>query len=200
VGEKDPRVNAYIAKSADFAKPILRHLRKMIHANCPQVEETLRWGAPAFMYHGFLCIMAAFKQHCTFGFWHRAMRDASNGQSADAMGQFGRITSLADLPKDVVFARNIHKAMELNASGVKSPRPARPKKKKSLVPPADLLAALKRNKKALATFESFSPSRKAEYVEWIVEAKREGTRAKRLSTAIAWLAEGKTRNWKYERK
>ena len=198
---KDPRVDAYIAKSADFAKPVLIHLRQLVHASCPDVEETLKWGMPAFMHKGILCGMAAFKQHCTFGFWKRKLIFArSKGASKledEAMGQFGRITTMADLPKDNVLRRYIKKAVRLNEEGIKLPPRPRPKVKKELVLPDYFLAALKKNKKALATFERFSYSHKKEYVEWITEAKTDETRQRRMKTAVEWLAEGKARNWKY---
>ncbi len=197
----DPRIDAYIAKSADFAKPILNHLRQLVHAACPTVEETIKWSFPHFDYKGILCGMAAFKQHCSFGFWKASLvlgKGNSQGNVADeAMGQFGRITSIADLPGDKILIGYIEKAAELNDAGVKVPARARPKSKKELVVPADLATALKKNKKALATFEKFSYSHKKEYVEWITEAKREVTRKQRLETAIAWMAVGKSRHWKY---
>ena len=96
---KDPRIDDYVAKSADFAKPILNHLRKLIHAACPAVEETMKWSFPHFMYKGMLCSMAAFKNHCSFGFWKGALifggDDGYNKASEEAMGQFGRITALS---------------------------------------------------------------------------------------------------------
>lgn len=197
MGQKDPRVDAYIASSAEFAQPILRHLREVIHAACPEVEETLKWRMPSFMYHGILCGMAAFKQHCTFGFWKGSLIVDKNGQNLDdAMGQFGRLTSVKQLPPKKVLAGYIHKAMELNESGAKAPAKPKPKKKPAVVPP-DLAAALKKNAKARAAFENFSPSHQREYIEWITEAKREETREKRLQTTIEWLTEGKPRNWKY---
>jgi uncharacterized protein YdeI (YjbR/CyaY-like superfamily) len=196
MAKRDPRVDTYIAKSADFAKPILTHLRAVVHGNCPQVEETLKWRMPTFMYHGTLCGMAAFKQHCSFGFWkHELVVGKERAGDAQAMGQFGRVAQLSELPSDEALAGYIRKAMQLNEAGIKAPR-ATPKKK-ALAMPADLAAALKKNKKALETFEGFSPTNKREYIEWIVEARREETRAKRLLQAIEWMAEGKARNWKY---
>ncbi len=199
MGKKDPRIDAYIAKSADFAKPVLRHLRKVVHAGCPDVEETLKWGMPAFMYKGILCGMAAFKGHCTFGFWKETLLKKKYGPlakvDAKAMGQFGRITGVADLPSERTLLRFVKDAAALNDAGVKVA--ARPKTKKPLAIPTDFMAALRKNKKALATFEGFSPSHKREYVEWVTEAKGEDTRARRLATAVAWMADGKVRNWKY---
>jgi len=196
--KKDPRVDAYIAGAPDFAKPILTHIRAVVHAACPEVEETLKWRMPSFLYRGILCGMAAFKQHCTFGFWKGALIVDANGRRADeAMGQFGRLTSVKDLPAKKVLSAYIHKAMELNESGVTSPKPKKAKAKKELAVPPDLAAALKKNAKARATFEGFSPSHKREYIEWITEAKREETREKRLATTIEWLTAGKPRNWKY---
>jgi uncharacterized protein YdeI (YjbR/CyaY-like superfamily) len=197
MGKRDARVDAYIAKSGDFAKPILTHLRELVHTTCPDVEETMKWSFPHFMYGGMLCSMAAFKEHCAFGFWKGALVLGKDGPEADrGAGQFGRITKVAELPSKKELTGYIKKAMKLNDEGVKAER-ARPKERSELVVPDDLAAALARNKKAQATFDKFSPSHKREYVEWITEAKAEPTRIRRLETAIEWMAEGKPRNWKY---
>ena len=201
MGTKDPRIDAYIVKSADFAKPILNHLRKLIHGACPEVEETMKWSFPHFMHKGMLCSMAAFKNHCAFAFWKGALifgeGKGTGDKEADAMGQFGRITAMSDLPKDEVLRGYIREAVRLNEAGIKlSPKP-KPKEKRELVVPDDFLAALKKNKKALTTFDHFAYSHKKEYVEWITEAKRAETRTQRLDTAINWLVEGKPRHWKY---
>ncbi len=183
MGKKDPRIDAYIEKSADFAKPVLNRIRKLVHAACPEVEETMKWSFPHFMYRGMFCSMSAFKQHCAFGFWHPLMRESIDGRGSDeAAGQFGRITSLADLPKDAELKRLVKVAMELNESGVKRPSKPKPSTPKVVAVPPDLTAALKKNAKARTTFERFSPSCRNEYVQWITEAKREETRAKRLAT------------------
>lgn len=201
MGTKDPRVDDYINKSAEFAKPILLHLRTLIHKNCPDVEETIKWGFPHFMYKGILCSMASFKQHCAFSFWDQMMKRSEElkAKSSEAMGQFGRITTLSDLPKPTVLASQIKQAMKNRDLGVKPPPRPRSTEKKELEVPAVLTAALKKNKKALATFEKFSHTNKKEYVDWINEAKSDATRGKRLETAVEWMAEGKIRNWKYLR-
>ncbi|MES2048421.1 MAG: YdeI/OmpD-associated family protein [Pseudomonadota bacterium] len=196
---KDPRIDAYIAKSAAFAQPILTHLRALIHAHCPDAVETIKWSVPHFEYQGrILCGCAAFKQHCSFGFWLGDLLPIDTKPDA-AMGQFGRITSLADLPSDKDFAKLVKQAMKLQDAGAKAPSRVKPaaEKKELEVPPA-FLAAVKKNKLALATFEAFTPSKKKEYVEWYSEAKTEATREKRLAQAIEWMAEGKSRNWKYQ--
>ncbi len=195
----DPRVDAYIAKSAEFARPILRHLRALVHEACPQAEETIKWRMPTFVHHGILCGMAAFKAHATFGFWRRGLTDeiAKTGVDADAaMGSLGRITSLKELPSDRAMLGYIRKAAKLNEAGA----PARPKPqpKAALPVPKDLAAALKQNAKAGKAFADFSPSARREYIEWITEAKRPETREVRLKTTIQWVASGKRRNWKYE--
>lgn len=195
---KDPRIDAYIEKSADFAKPILTHLRKLVHKASPKISETVKWSMPAFEYKGLVCNMAAFKQHCTFGFWKRSLleKDAFPAEKT-AMGSFGRITSKKDLPSDDAMIRLIQQAVELNENGVKvSKKPSAAKKE--LVVPDYLTVALKKNKAAQKTFENFPYSCKKEYVEWLTEAKTDPTREKRLATTIEWLAEGKRRNWKYE--
>jgi uncharacterized protein YdeI (YjbR/CyaY-like superfamily) len=195
---KDPRVDAYIEKSADFAKPILTHLRKLVHKASPKISETVKWGMPAFEYKGIVCGIAAFKEHCTFGFWKHSLLDY-NGFSTEktAMGSFGRIASNKDLPSDDTIIKLVQQAVELNEKGVKVAKP-KPTAKKELVVPDYFIAALKKNKAAQKTFENFPPSCKKEYVEWITEAKTEPTRDKRLATTIEWLSEGKRRNWKYE--
>lgn len=196
----DPRMDAYIKKSAPFAQPIMNHLRALVHKACPEVEETIKWGFPHFEYKGILCSMSAFKQHCSFGFWKATLmkddKELLNRVGKTDMGNFDRMTSMKDLPSDKILITYIKEAMRLNDEDVKVVKPkAAPKK--PLETPADLLAALKRNKAAMKTFEAFSPSQKREYVEWITEAKSDATREKRLETAIEWMAEGKIRHWKY---
>jgi uncharacterized protein YdeI (YjbR/CyaY-like superfamily) len=201
MGKKDPRIDAYIAKSADFAKPVLNHIRKLVHAGCSDVEETMKWSFPHFMHHGILCNMAAFTNHCTFGFWKGALifgkgKGPGNKQN-EAMGQFGRITAISDLPKAKALIGYIKEAARLNVIGARLPARRKPKTKKELIVPAELMSALKENAKANSAFQDFSYSHKKEYVEWITEAKAERTRKRRLATAIEWMAEGKPRHWKY---
>ena len=196
MARKDPRIDAYIQKAPEFAKPILRHLRQLVHLGCPDVEETWKWSFPHFMHKGILCSMAAFKQHCSFGFWKGKLVVAENSKE-DAMGQFGRITTLADLPSDKVILRYIKEAVRLNEPGAKVARPARSTVKKELVVPAYFQVALQKKKQALKHFESFSYSHKKEYVEWLTEARTEETRNRRMATALGWLEAGKSRNWKY---
>ncbi|MES2777077.1 MAG: YdeI/OmpD-associated family protein [Bacteroidota bacterium] len=199
----DPRIDAYIEKSADFSKPILKHLRKLVHKACPEVNETIKWSFACFDYKGIFCSMAAFKQHCTFGFWKTALIADPNGilseKSNDAMGCLGRITSMEDLPPDKVIIQFIKEAKRLNDENIKLP--PRPKKTdgKEIDTPVDLQDALAKNKTAKLQFEKFSPSKKKDYIEWITEAKTEPTRIKRLATAVEWISEGKGRNWKYEK-
>ncbi len=177
-----------MAKSADFAQPILHQLRQVVHDACPEVEETIKWGFPHFEYKGILCSMAAFKQHCAFGFWKASLMSDPNRLLSTvgktAMGHFGQIKSVADLPSDPILKRYIKEAVKLNHEEAKLPKRAKP-------------SALSKNKKALKAFESFSYSNKKEYVEWVTEAKTEETREKRLATSVDWMAEGKVRNWKY---
>ena len=200
MGQRDPRIDAYIAKSAEFARPVLTHLREAVHAACPDCEETLKWSAPSFTYRGkILCGMAAFKQHAAFGLWQGSMIVGSDGRKLDdAMGQFGRITRIADLPGKRELTGYIKQAMKLIDEGAKRPVAPKSQAKPPVEAPEDLLAALRTNAKARATFEGFPPSCKREYIEWITEAKRAETRAKRLAQTVEWLAEGKRRNWKYE--
>ncbi len=195
---RDPRVDAYIAKSADFAKPILKHLRKIVHTGCPKVEETIKWQHPHFDYKGVMCGMAAFNRHCAFGFWkEKLILDRDTAAEKTAMGSFGCIKSLADLPGEKTLIQYVKKAAALNEAGIKAPGRTQPKKREPLEVPAYFSAALKKNATARKTFESFPPSKRREYLEWVTEAKREETRNERLATSIGWLSEGKPRHWKY---
>ena len=192
------KVDAYIENAPEFARPLLNHWRALIHKDCPDAEETTKWGMPFFTRKALLSNMAAFKAHCAFGFWHGAEVAAAAGFKPDdaAMGLLGRVTCLADFPPDKVIARLIREAVILDDAGFKkSSRPAKPKP--ALVVPDDLAAALKTNAKARAVFEAFPPSHKREYVEWLTEAKREETRQRRLAQALEQMAEGKSRNAKY---
>lgn len=194
----DPKIDQYIAKAEMFAKPILLRLREIVHAACPEVEEATKWSFPHFMHQGMLCSMAAFKAHCSFGFWkHKLVLETVSKAEASAMAKCDRIESVDDLPSKKMLTTCIKAAMKLNHEGVKVDRPK--KVKAELVVPDDLVAALKKNKKAQATFDAFSPSKKREYVEWITGAKSDETRTTRLETAIEWMAEGKARHWKYEK-
>jgi hypothetical protein len=196
---RDPRVDAYIAKSPDFAKPILTHIRAVVHEACPEVEETLKWSVPHFDYQGIMCGMAAFKQHCTFGFWKGSLVLGPDKKDVDGMGQFGRLTKVADLPPKAKLIAYIKKAKKLNDEGVTAPRAAGRTKKPEIEVPQYIHAALRKNSKARSAFEAFSPSHRREYVEWITDAKSDVTRERRLETALEWMAEGKSRNWKYQR-
>lgn len=205
MGKKDKRVDEYIAKAESFAQPILKHFRELVHKGCPEVEETIKWGMPSFDYKGPFFSLASFKKHCAFGFWkaklikdpNKYLGDRSN-EGGEAMGNFGRVTSLKDIPPDRILLDFFKQAKKLNDDGIKIQRVKTAKKE--LKAPAYFLNTIKKNKKAWITFESFSPSHKREYVEWILEAKTEATREKRMDQAIEWMAEGKPRNWKYMRK
>ncbi len=197
MGTRDKRIDAYIAKSRDFAKPILAHLRELVHDACPEVTETTKWGAPYFEYKGMLCGMCAFKEHCGLSFWNRSLIVTG---STDAMGQFGKITKLSDLPSKKIIAGYIKQAMKLNEAGAISPTRSKDKPKKADIPVPDYFAAaLRKNRKAETAFDTFSSSHRREYLEWITEAKTEPTRVKRIAEAISWMSEGKSRNWKYKR-
>jgi uncharacterized protein YdeI (YjbR/CyaY-like superfamily) len=193
----DPRIDAYIADAAEFARPILERARAIVHEACPHAEETIKWGMPTFVYAGgILCGMAAFKQHATFGFWKHALV-MGEGAERNGMGSFGKMTSVRDLPPKKELVALIRKAMALNEEGVKTQVRKHSTPKPPPAMPADLVAALRGNAVASETFERFPPSHRREYIEWLEEAKREDTRKKRLAQTVEWLAEGKPRNWKY---
>jgi len=197
VGTRDPRIDAYIAGAADFARPILMDVREAVHAACPNVEETMKWRFPHFMYKGMLCGVAAFKHHAALGFWKGELV-TGRVRGIDAMGQFGRLTKRADLPSPAVLRELVKKAAELNEQGVKAPRAPKKAAPKTMRVPSALSLALRKNNKAWAGFDDLSPSHKREYIEWIADAKTDATRARRIAQAIEWIARGKSRNWKYE--
>lgn len=195
----DTRIDAYIANAAPFARPLLDRLREQVLAASPEIEETLKWSAPSFTYRGkILCSMAAFKQHASFGFWQHA-RVMGVDVQREGMGSFGKMTGPADLPSKRVLAPLLRKAMALidaGESGRGGRKTTTPKSPPEM--PADLAAALRKNAAACRSFEAFSPSHRREYIEWILEAKRDETRQKRLAQTLEWLSEGKTRHWKYQ--
>lgn len=195
MGTRDPRVDAYIARSADFARPLLAAIREAAHAALPGMREDIKWGAPAFMQDGIVAIMASFKQHCALNFW-RGKELVGDARNSEAMGQFGALKSPADLPPRRELVRLFKDAARLNASG--APAPARKPKPPPKVPP-DLAAALAKNAPARKHWQAFTPGKQRDYVDWLEDAKRPETRAKRLATAVEWIAEGKPRHWKYQR-
>ncbi len=203
MGKKIKEIDAYINKAADFAKPILKHIRELVHAICPDVEEKMKWSFPHFDYKGeMMCSMAAFKQHAVAGFWKaKLMKDpvlVENAKAETAMGHLGRMESMKDLPSDKKMISYIKEAMMLNDKGIKLPSKPKPTEKREIEVPDYFIKALKKNKTAWKTFEAFAYSHKKEYVEWITEAKTEETRNKRIASAIEMMAEGKSRHWKYK--
>ncbi|MBB5395700.1 YdeI family protein [Mucilaginibacter sp. AK015] len=200
----DSRINAYIEKSADFAKPILTHLRELVHRASPGITETIKWSAPFFEYKGVLCFMMAFKQHAGFGFWKADTLPDPHGiiQDEGNAGSIGKLVTLADLPADDILIWYIRQAMELkNMPSAAAKAPVKKAAPKAIIltdTPGYLTELLDKNPDAKAYFEKFSPSQKKEYITWFEEAKTETTRDKRLAEGIAWISEGKTRHWKYK--
>lgn len=194
-------VDAYIAKAADFARPILTKFRDLLHRTCPDVQEVLKWGVPHFEHEGVLAGMAGFKKHVNLIFWKADLMKDSAGlfRKADGPRNVLQPKSMDEMPPDKVLVAYMKEAMALNEQGVKRAKKAAAKKP-DLPVPADLRAALKKNKKAQAAFDAFPPSHRREYIEWITDAKQAETRARRLATALEWMALGKPRNWKYMRK
>lgn len=198
---RDPGFDAAIEKAAPFARPILKRLRQAVHAGCPQAEEVLKWRHPSFVHHGLLCGMAAFKAHCTFGFWKHALVVERGGPKAAAdLAALRRMTELSQLPSQATLVRYVRLAARLNEEGVKSPRARRGSPQPAAAVPPDLARALRGDARAKSGFEALSPSHKREYIEWLTEAKQQATRQRRLETALEWLAEGKPRHWKYMRR
>jgi hypothetical protein len=195
MAHRSPRVDAYIEKAAPFARPILTHIRAVVHRACPEVEETIKWGMPHFEVGGILCGMAAFKAHCSLTFWN-AEEVVGGSAVGGAMGEFGRITALGELPADEVLAGYVRKARDLRVAGVTRRPPPAPRRESQEIPEI-LAAALRQNPAAQAAWDDFGPSKKRDYAEWIAEAKREATRERRLAQAVEWISQGKPRNWKY---
>jgi uncharacterized protein YdeI (YjbR/CyaY-like superfamily) len=201
MANKDKRIDVYIDNSPDFARPVLIHLRHLVHTACPNVEETTRWGFPHFDHKGMMCSMASFKNHCAFGFWKASlMKDAEvliyNNQKA--MGHAGKIQRLPDLLSDHIIILQIKEAMELNEDGIKLPERKNEDKRPLIITPDSLKKEFVRNRKASNTYKNLNFAHKTEYIEWIEDAKNEVIKQKRILTTIEWLMEGKTRNWKYD--
>lgn len=195
-------IDDYIAKAQPFAKPILSHLRELIHEVCPEVEEKMKWSMPHFDYKGeMMCSMASFKQHAAFSFWKAALMTdktlAQKAASQEAMGHLGKISSLKDLPTDKKLKAWIEEAMRLNDEGLKLPATKKIKPQTEIKTPPYFMKALKANKKAWDQFQHFTPGKKKEYIEWLESAKTEATRDKNLAIAVQWISEGKIKNWKY---
>jgi uncharacterized protein YdeI (YjbR/CyaY-like superfamily) len=195
------QVDGYIAKSADFAKPILEHLRKIIHDTCPEVEEVMKWGIPHFDYKGdMMCILAAYKNHCSFSLYKaELMSDPKIKESVKAgqkMGYMDKIKTLSDLPAKKTLVAYIKEAMALNEKGIKKEKPVKEKSPETEVPDY-FLAKLSKNPAAKKVFESKSASFRKEYSKWIIDAKTEETRDKRIEQSLEWIAEGKGRFWQY---
>ena len=187
----DIRVDEYINNAAEFARPILQHFRKLVHQQCPEVEETMKWSVPHFDYKGVICSMAAFKQHCSFRFWKSSLM-----KQKPALDKIG---SMKELPSDQKILSAIGEAILLNVKDIKVVKKTAGPMKKEMEIPGELKTALSKNMIAQEIFENFSPSHRKEYIQWITDAKTEATRAKRIETTITWLTQGKSRHWKYQK-
>ncbi|HZS52949.1 MAG TPA: YdeI/OmpD-associated family protein [Bryobacteraceae bacterium] len=197
----DRRVDQYIARAPEFAQPILAHLRELVHKGCPEVEEAIKWSTPSFVYRKKLLFsMGGFKAHCRFIFWRPEIAKLAGKQGTDVDDDgtiIGKVTQLSDLPSDKDMLRYIREACRLTDEGPRVTMRKRTTPKPELAVPAEFAAALAKNKKAATAFQDLSPSHRREYLEWIISAKHAETRDKRIDTAVAWLVEGKPRNWKY---
>jgi hypothetical protein len=194
----DPRIDAYIAQSPDFAQPILANLRAAVHAACPDVQETMKWSCPHFEYKGLLCGMASFKAHCKLNFWKAALMFPGT-KEGEATAPFTHLASVKELPSKSVLAGYVRQAMKLNEEGASTPARTRPAPPPPLIVPDYFAAALQGDKAAQTVFDTASPSFRREYVAWLADAKTEATRLRRMAQAVEWIAEGKARNWKYEK-
>jgi uncharacterized protein YdeI (YjbR/CyaY-like superfamily) len=200
MGTRTKAFDTYIKSKPDWAQPILNTIRDTVHDACPDVEEEMKWSSPTFMYNGIMCGMVAFKNHCAFHFWKGELfMGRKMGGELGAAAQLGKLTSVKDLPPKKVIKDYVKQAMALNEQGVSIKRPAKKATKKKAEMPDYFMAAIRKNKKALAAYEGFSPSHQWEYIEWITDAKGEDTRNRRVAQAVEWMAEGKPRNWKYMR-
>ena len=195
-----PEFDAYIAAAPDYARPVLKKLRTLMHKACPQIQEEMKWSQPMFVHQGIVAGMGAFKEHIRFAFWRGKLMGDKHGIFGDSQGGQAvmKLRAISDLPSDKILLDVIKQAIALHDAGVKVARPKKTGPRAELKVPDYLTKALKKNKRALATFEGFSYSKRNDYIEWLVEAKQEATREKRLATAIEWMTEGKARNWKYQ--
>ncbi|MBB5639297.1 uncharacterized protein YdeI (YjbR/CyaY-like superfamily) [Pedobacter cryoconitis] len=202
MGKLDNRIDLYIDNAAVYAQPILNHLRMLVHEACPEIIEKIKWGCPHFDYKGPVCHMAAFKNHCAFGFWKGALlpdlHHLVGEDKQHAMGHLGKLESVEDLPGDDVLITYIQNAVILNKEGVKLPKKTTAPRT-DLQVPDDFVERLVTVPAAGINFEKFSYAKKKDYLEWFKDAKTEATRNKRMDTAIEWIIEGKSRNWKYEK-
>ena len=199
------QIDAYIAEASVFAQPVLNHLRKLVHRASPEIEEAIKWKQPFFLYRGsLLCFMAAFKHHCSFGFWGSQMaavmkQDGREGEGKGSRGAFGRITSVGDLPPDKAMLGYLRQAIVLAEGSTEKPSlPKVRKAKPEVEPPPELIAAMQQKKEAAEAFASLTPGCRREYINWIVEAKRPETKQRRIDTTVQLVLEGKSLNWKYE--
>ncbi len=191
--QRDPRIDAYIAKAQPFARPILERVREIIHRALPDIEEGIKWGMPAFMLKGKnVAGMAAFKVHTSIML-------TADDTAGGGMGSYGKVASLDQLPSEKDLTRRLHFARDMLAKGKALRTVPERKPKAAAAMPQDFDAALREAPKARAFYDGLAPGQKREYLEWITEAKKDATRAKRLTTSIEWLSEGKRRNWKYEK-
>ncbi|MEO9802317.1 MAG: YdeI/OmpD-associated family protein [Reichenbachiella sp.] len=191
------KIDAYLTTVSSEHRPVLELIRKTVNAVDDRIQEDWKWRAPCFSLEGLVCWFVAFKSHVGLNFFkgaliediHNAFVESEDEDKGNRMIHFKSI----DEVKVKVIQDYVKQAVLLNEQGIKIDFP----KRKTLETPDYLIEALNKNKKAKDVFESFTDAQRKDYIEWLVEAKREETRNKRMTQAIEWIAEGKTRNWKY---
>jgi len=202
--KKNPKVDAYILNTAPFAQPILNELRATLETAEPELEETIKWGFPCFTFQSkLICSFSAYKNHCVFRFWQGSNLKDSAGiltkVGETEMGELSKIKNLEDLPNSEILINYIREAIELSKK--KSTKTIVSEKKITIdLKSYDLQEIFSSFPKQAEKFDTFSPSHRKEYISWINEAKTEDTKLKRIKTMMEWLLEGKSRNWKYEKK
>src|SRR5438270_1264994 len=180
-------VNDSLANAPEGTRPILVRLRRIFRQASPKLEEAIKWGVPCYLFKGPVGGFAAYKQHVSWGLWKsRALNDPEGllGRGVSVMA--GKITKVSEIPPAAKIIALIEQVIALNEAGIKSPKPPEPEL------PADFAAAMKKAGKAARHYAAFTPARKWQYVNWVTQAKRAETRAKRIEIAVERIGEGKT--------
>lgn len=191
------KISQYIESADVKKKEILQRLRDFLNRDDFGLTEDWKWHAPNFNSNGMVCWLAFFKSHVGLNFFKGSLIEDLHGLYDNAsMDKGNRIIKYKTINEinENLLEYYIYEAIKHNKEGAKITS-----KKVEIEVPKDLAKALEKDIMAKDFFTNLAPGYKRDYIDWIISAKQEKTRLKRLETTLEWLGQGKKKNWRYKK-
>ncbi len=184
-----PEITAYIATLPDWQQAICSELRAAIHGADPDIEESIKWGTPAFGHKGPVAWMFCARDWVHFSFPQGALPAETHGLFEPTENKAGRTIKLHQdqaVPRGII-EQLVQQAVANNQAGKKVdlqiPKPG----ERKFDIPHEYLAFLKEN----GAYEEYLQRpyyQQKGWIQWIEEAKQQATRDKRRRTMLEELS------------